>query len=210
MKLRIPRLFGRQSATSAAEAPLAVPGLVPAFDLSPQTEACRFIVEYWRSLRGARLRPRNGEIDPAVLTRYLPHVALFEVRTPDNTYCRLAGTSVRLSLGLELTGKNVVHLYAPELHRAAGYRFWSMAMHPCGALFEMPLRFATGVDAPHEVVLLPLEPDKAGAPPLLLVGAAGRNPVNWENMAVLPQLTASPTFRFVDIGAGVPASTLPS
>jgi len=197
MRLRLPRFFG---AGQAPEPPAA---------LTPRTAACRFIVDYWQGLRGQRLRPRNGEIDPAALTRHLPHVALFEVRARDHTHCRLAGTAVRLSLGFELTGKNVVHLYAPELHRAAGYRFWSMATHPCGALFEMPLRFSTGLEAPHELVLLPLEPDEAGAPPMLLVGAAGLMPVNWENMAVLPQLTASPTFRFVDIGAGVPASTLP-
>ena len=45
--------------------------------------------------------------------------------------------------------------------------------------------------------------------PTLLLGAAGMQAVNWENIAVLPQLQAAPSFRFIDIGAGIPASTLP-
>jgi len=203
MKLKFPRFRRAGRGSAAGPAPERV------LDLSPETEACRSIAEYWLSLRGERLRPRNGEIDPAALARHLPHVALFEVRAPGLTVCRLAGTSIRLSLGFELTGKNVVHLYGPELHRAAGYRFWSMGNHPCGAVFEMPLRFSTGAEAPHELVILPLEPDRPEGAPLLLVGAAAFAAVNWENKAMLPQLQASPGFRFVDIGAGIPASTLP-
>jgi hypothetical protein len=155
------------------------------------------------------LRPRNAEIDPAALARYLPHVALLEVRSIDDTICRLAGTAIRLSLGFELTGKSVIHLYAPELHRAAGYRFWTMATRPCGATFEMALRFSTGAEAPHEVVILPLEADRPGSRPTLLLGAAGMQAVKWENIAVLPQLQAAPSFRFIDVGAGIPVSTLP-
>jgi hypothetical protein len=209
MKLRLPRLFGAQPAVPATPAPAAALAAAPAFDLSPRTEACRFIADYWLSLRGERVRPRNAEIDPAVLARYLPHVALLEVRSADDTVCRLAGTAIRLSLGFELTGKSVIHLYAPELHRAAGFRFWTMATRPCGATFEMALRFSTGAEAPHEVIILPLEPDGPGEHPTLLLGAAGIQAVKWENIAVLPQLEASPSFRFVDIGTGIPPSTLP-
>ncbi len=197
MKLSFPRFSGRK------------PAAAPVMDLSPRTEACRFIVDYWRSLRGDRILPRNAEIDPIALMRNLPHVALFEVRTPDLTVCRLAGTTFGLSLGFELTGKNVIHLYGPDLHRAAGYRFWMMAKQPCAALFEMPLRFSTGADAPHEVVVLPLEAEGPVPAPVLLVGTAGIEAVRWQHSAGLPQLNASPSFRFFDIGAGIPASSLP-
>ncbi|HEX4508261.1 MAG TPA: PAS domain-containing protein [Alphaproteobacteria bacterium] len=206
MKLSFPRFFGKgpSGPPIAGEPPAA-----PVFDLSPTTEACRYIVGYWQSLRGDRLRPRSAEIDPTALARHLPHIALFEVLSRDLTLCRLAGTAIRLSLGFELTGKNAVHLYAPELHRAAGYRFWTMAHRPCGATFEMQVKFSSGIEAPHELVILPLEPDGPGKPPMLLVGAEGLQAVKWENMAVLPQLQAAPSFRFVDVGAGIPASTLP-
>lgn len=95
------------------------------------------------------------------------------------------------------------------MHRAAGYLFWTMATRPCAATFEMALRFSTGAEAPHEVIILPLEPDEPCAAPTLLLGAAGIEAVKWENIAVLPQLQASPSFRFIDIGAGIPVSTLP-
>jgi hypothetical protein len=172
----------------------------PAFSQPPKTEPCRFILDYWQALRGDRLRPRHAEIDAvAIAPQYLPHVALFEVRAPDLTHCRLAGTAFRLSLGFELTGRNVVHLYAPELHRAAGYRFFTMASQPCAATVELSLRFSSGAESPHEVIFLPLEPDGPEVPPILLVATAGIDAVRWQNTAILPQLHASPTFRFIDI-----------
>jgi hypothetical protein len=160
-------------------------------------------------LRGARLRPRRREVDPADLSRHLPRIGLFEVRTPELTLCRLAGTAFRNSLGFELTGRNVIHLYAPDLHRAAGYRFHMMAAWPCGATLELPLKFSSGLENPHEILLLPLEPDRSDAPSLLLVGMAAIGRLEWQNAAILPQLQPSSTFRFVDIGAGIPASTMP-
>ena len=203
MKLSLGHLFGRAAAVPAAA------GLKAIFDPPPKTEACRVILDHWQSLRGDRLLPRHAEFDPAAVARYLPHIALFEVRSPELTFCRLAGTAFRLTLGFELTGMNVNHLYAPELHRAAGYRFTTMATRPCAATVELSLRFSSQSQAPHELIFLPMEPDSAEAPPTLLVATAGIDTVLWQNAAILPQLQASPTFRFIDIGAGIPPSTLP-
>jgi hypothetical protein len=104
---------------------------------------------------------------------------------------------------------NVNHLYAPELHRAAGYRFTTIAKRPCAATVELSLRFSALQQAPHELIFLPLEPDGADVPPTILVATSGIDSMLWQNTAILPQLQASPTFRFIDIGAGIPASTLP-
>ena len=166
-------------------------------------------MEYWQTLRGDRLIPYRAEIHPAPLLPYLKHVGLFEVRSPDLTYCRLAGTIFRETLGFELTGRNVVHIYAPSLHHAAGYRFFMMVTRPCAATFELPLTLESGAEHAYEILVLPVAPDDREAPPMLLVGIAPINPVSWHNTAILPQLRASPTFRFVDIGAGIPASSLP-
>jgi hypothetical protein len=174
-----------------------------------QTETCKFLLGYWQALRGARLLPAHADIDPASLSRFLPKIGLFEVRSPDLTICRLAGTGFRASLGFELTGRNVVHLYAADLHRAAGYRFWMMATKPCGAALVLPLVFSSGSANPHEVLLLPVAPNKPDGSTLLLVGIASFERLEWENAALLPQLSASPDFDFIDIGAGRPASTLP-
>jgi hypothetical protein len=182
---------------------------MPGFDLSLKTSPCRAVLDYWLASRGDRLRPRRAEIDPLALGRYLPNVGLFEVRSPDLTVCHLAGTAFRTSLGFELTGRNVIHLYGPDLHRAAGYRFLMMATNPCAATFEMLLRFSTGEENPHEILLLPLEPDDGETPPALLVAIAPMERVEWESTAILPQFLESPSFRFVDIGAGVPASWPP-
>jgi hypothetical protein len=181
----------------------------PVFDPPPRTEACRFVLGYWASLRGGRLRPRRAEIDPGALARHLPNVGMFEVRSTELTYCRLAGSAFRLSLGFELTGRNVVHLYAPELHRAAGFRFQSIATRPCAAAVVLELKFSSGLENPHEVLLLPLEADDPQAPPMILVGMSAIEAVAWQNTAVLPQLRPSSTFRFVDIGAGIPEATMP-
>jgi hypothetical protein len=203
MKLNLPRFFGREAIAPAIAVQTA------SFDPPPKTEACRVVLDHWLTLRGDRLLPRHAEFDPAAVARYLPQVALFEVRSPELTLCRLAGTAFRLSLGFELTGMNVNHLYAPELHRAAGYRFTTMAMRPCAATVELALRFSSQAQAPHELIFLPLKPDGPGVPPTLLVATAGIDAALWQNTAILSQLRTSPIFRFIDIGAGIPPSTLP-
>jgi hypothetical protein len=207
MKLNLPRLFGQDS-NAAADQPVT-PSAKSAFDPPPKTEACRVILDHWEALRGDRLLPGHAEFDPAAVARYLQNLALFEVRSPEVTHCRLAGTAFRLTLGFELTGTNVNHLYAPELHRAAGYRFTMMATRPCAATVELALRFSGQRQAPHELIFLPMEPDRPDAPPLLLVATAGIDAALWQNTAILPQLEASPSFRFIDIGADIPSSTLP-
>jgi hypothetical protein len=175
----------------------------------PVSKPCGATLDHWLELRGERLRPRRPEIDPAALMPFLPNIGIFEVVAPDVTICRLAGTAFHRSLGFELTGRNVSELYGPSLYRAAGYRFHMMATHPCAAMFDLILRFSSGAENPHEIMLLPLEPGAPSASPALLVGIAPLRAVEWENTAVLPQLDASPSFRFIDIGAGVPASWPP-
>jgi hypothetical protein len=175
----------------------------------PSSKPCGVILDHWQALRGDRLRPRRSELDAAGLAPHLQNVGIFEVCAPDVTLCRLAGAAFHRTLGYELTGRNVVELYGPPLYRAAGYRFHMMATQPCGAMFDLVLRFASGAENPHEIMLLPLEPEDPGAPATLLVGIAAINAVEWENTAILPQLNPSPNFRFIDIGAGIPQSWPP-
>lgn len=175
----------------------------------PNSKPCGVILDHWEALRGDRLRPRRSEIDPAALRPFLQNVGIFEVCAPTVTMCRLAGTAFHRTLGFELTGRNVVELYGPPLYRAAGYRFHAMATQPCAATFDLVLRFSSGAENPHEIMLLPLAPDQPEALPTLLVGIAPINAVEWQNTAVLPQLDASPNFRFVDVGAGIPPSLPP-
>jgi hypothetical protein len=171
----------------------------------PSSKPCGAILDHWQALRGGRLQPCRPEIDPAALIPFLANIGIFEVVAPDVTICRLAGTAFHRSLGFELTGRNVAELYGPSLYRAAGYRFHMMATQPCAAMFDLNLRFSSGAENPHEIMLLPLEPGTPDASPALLVGIAPLRAVEWENAAVLPQLVPSPSFRFIDIGAGVPA-----
>ena len=186
-----------------------MPAPEPSFELRPKTEPCRAILAHWQELRGNRLRPTRAEVDPTTLARSLPHAGLFEVQSLELTVCQLAGTAFHKSLGFELTGRNVIHIYAPSLHRAAGYRFLMMATHPCAAMFDMNLSFSIGTQNLHEVMLLPLGPNALGVPPALLVGIAATGAVDWESTAMLPQASQSPNFRFFDIGAGIPESWPP-
>jgi hypothetical protein len=74
---------------------------------------------------------------------------------------------------------------------------------------ELSIKFSTGDENHHEVILLPLSPDSTETLPALLVGVVALDAVEWQAAAILPQPEASPTFRFVDIGAGIPAASMP-
>lgn len=82
---------------------------------SPETE--RF-AKYWRSLDPGAVVPRRRSFDPTRIAPLLPGIALYEVLSPDEIVCRLAGTALVDHFGLELTGRNFLDFW-PGTFRAA-------------------------------------------------------------------------------------------
>ncbi len=172
-----------------------------------KTELCLSLLHHWDALRGDRLMPYRSELDPGRLKRALPYLVIFELRSPDQFVFRLAGTAVRDMLGVELTGRNLFDFTPDAIRRTRSWRFWASATHPCGNSYEIPVAAPSGNARLHEGISLPLQPDRADAPPQLLGLFAPIQGEPWLSRERVQQLEIASRFNFIDIGAGVPATT---
>jgi len=167
---------------------------------------CRFLVEYWERLRGARLLPHRAEIDPLDMVPILSRLHIFEVRAPGEILFRLTGTDYVRLLGFEPTGKNLVTLTPAPLRRLRAWRTWILSVQPCAAWYTHAIAFEAGRSEVAQSVMLPLAPDRPGAPYQLIAVTA---------LADLDRRREGTTFgraldfAFLDIGAGVPEGLEP-
>jgi hypothetical protein len=175
-----------------------------------KTEPCARLLAYWDARRGNRLLPGRAEIDPAALVAVLPWLSIVELRDPDTLIYRLSGTALRDILGLEATGRNMLDLVPPASRRQRAYRNWVAATRPCATAYEMNLIYPSGAVYAHEGIALPMAPARPGGPALLLRAFAPIPGMIWYNRAEMPRAAGEYDFRFVDIGAGIAASTEPT
>lgn len=175
-----------------------------AFSVSLKSEPAARLLDYWDRLRGDRLMPQRSGLDPAELKAILPYLTILEVRARDTLIYRLAGTAIRDMVGTELTNRNLLD-FTPSTSRAVrSWRHWTIATLPCGAFYHLPLTYSGGAVNMHEGLLLPMAPDRAGSPPLLLGVLTPIQGNHWLNQNAAPLFDIAPDINFVDIGAGIP------
>ncbi|MEO1199127.1 MAG: PAS domain-containing protein [Pseudomonadota bacterium] len=69
-------------------------------------DASRRLYAYWNRLRGTRLAPERGDIEPGDLAQLLGDTFVLEVESPSRLTYRLAGTRLSIAMGRELRGEN--------------------------------------------------------------------------------------------------------
>lgn len=163
------------------------------------------LVRAWEAWRGAALLPSRADMRLEDISGLLSNIALLEVYGPDEVIIRLAGTRICEVFGRELKGTNYLDFVAPEGRRLRAQRLQWQVTQPCGALVHSTHRARSGMSFRSEQVGLPIRPVVAGAP-MQIIGVAAALPGQ-------PRPTHMPedelgrlaeTFRFLDIGAGVP------
>jgi hypothetical protein len=73
----------------------------------------------------------------------------------------------------------------------------------------MPLTYPGGAVNLHEGMLLPMAPDRAGSPPLLIGSLSPLKGGHWLNQDAMPRFGATLALAFFDVGAGIPDTTDP-
>ncbi|WP_334128782.1 PAS domain-containing protein [Sneathiella sp.] len=124
---------------------------------SPETE--RF-ARYWRSLEPGSLVPRRRSFDPTRIAPLLPGIALYEVLSPDEIVCRLAGTALVDHFGMELTGRNFLDFWPGDMRDAASRTILECITRPCGVFSKVLTHSAAGKTEMIISVGFPLRDDK--------------------------------------------------
>ena len=90
-----------------------------------------YIYDYWRSLCDGETHPTRQDLDPAMLSRHLPFITIFEAQ-PDSTFkVRLAGTGFWNFYSSEIQGRQLNDLPLGE-----GVAYWNRVLRHVSATGE--------------------------------------------------------------------------
>ena len=173
---------------------------------APSDQTSRRFVTAWLAWRGAgRLLPRRGEIDLDATQGLRGGMMLFELGGSDEIRVVEAGRRICTHTGTEVVGKSFAEIDSREEWPMRRWRMLEAAARPCGNLVIVRDRQTEGDGVHFEVVTLPLDADAPGAQRLLLshiavLGAVYEPPAKERTAAIPPAVS----FRFLDLGAGVP------
>ncbi len=161
----------------------------------------------WLGLRDGGRMPTRAEFRPAKAARFLREIVLLEVPRgiERRVMVRLVGTTVEARLQTNIVRQDYLQ-YLPEIHREGAWRSCRMmAEHPCGLWQMSNLRYERGISNLVEMTMFPLAGTPDG-PQFVLVhlNFMGTGADSGSAPRAISADTAL-TFRFLDVGAGLPA-----
>jgi hypothetical protein len=122
----------------------------------------RMLFAYWDSLRGERLAPERGEIEPGHIRHILADTFILEVgqdKKPgqdQSTMFRLAGTRMCALFGRELKMVDFHHLWSDDEKREAGKLVDVVSHETAGIVAGLTATTTHGHTIDLEMLLLPL------------------------------------------------------
>jgi hypothetical protein len=165
------------------------------------TAGVQEFLDHWRALPRDGLVPHLRAYLDRVVAHLQPSVVMLDVVSAARLEVRLFGTRLADLTGEEITKRNVLDIYPPELRTDVGTACVSIVSHPCGQLSKRAIRTSGGMLVAASSIALPLLIDRP------VVGCVVaytelHEPVDTdETMAMVQRITAR---RWIDIGAGVP------
>ncbi|HTW50292.1 MAG TPA: PAS domain-containing protein [Stellaceae bacterium] len=173
---------------------------------TPQDQTNRHFVAAWLGWRRAgQLMPKRSAIELQDIKELLGRVILFELISEDDVRIKVAGSQLRDHVNFEATGRNFAAITPPAQWPVRRWRLKKMATRPCGGvMINRETETQSGDAVRFETVTLPVEPDGAGKPRLLMSNVAVLGAVYDPPTTDRPQIVYMPDkFRFLDIGAGI-------
>jgi hypothetical protein len=112
------------------------------------------VLHYWDEKRGSAVAPFRTDIDPADMRRALPHLLLWEADATGYR-CRLAGTTVDMTLGSRLQGVALADISCPLLDEVFR-EFDAVRDHGALSFAERTMNWAGKPHLYYRHLLLPL------------------------------------------------------
>ena len=132
------------------------------FDIASVASAkVRQLHAHWEQVRGDRLMPQRGDIDPSAIKPLLPYIVIAEVfHDPLRVRYRLVGTSVVEHSRLDFTGKWLHEVDFGEPQDWIGlYEVFVREKRPLFDRSEIPFEDRVRPPQPYEFCMLPLSAD---------------------------------------------------
>ncbi|WP_422026334.1 PAS domain-containing protein [Pyruvatibacter mobilis] len=161
--------------------------------------------EFWLELRGDRAMPAAGDINPAGFRHLLPHVRCMRWDGPERVVFTLWGTGLGEWLKVDPTGQNVFDLIPKAERSREKVRLENLHRYPCAFVQQRSVTDVRGTTFLFEFLTLPVAAGADGAPRMIGTGAFCSDAPLGRADADPDQRTVQRSFRYIDIGFGVPA-----
>jgi hypothetical protein len=179
---------------------------------APHDQTNRHFIAAWLGWRRrGQLLPKRSALKLEDIKQLLGRVILFELVSADEIRVKVAGSQLRDHANFEATGKSFAEITPPGQWPLRRFRLNEMAARPCaGRMTNRETETHSGETVAFETVTLPVEPEGPGKPRLLISNVAVLGAIYEPPAKDRPPLVYLPDeFRFLDLGAGIPASTEP-
>ncbi len=120
------------------------------------TAEAKEFADYWRGLPRENAVPRRSSFDPTQIVAMLPGIAMYEVKSDQEVVSRLAGTELVEYFGQEITGTNMLELWASEVRGEASNNLVKMVEDPCGMIVKVIGHSHSGISVGSVAVGFPL------------------------------------------------------
>jgi hypothetical protein len=117
---------------------------------------------YWQRLRGRRLAPERGEIEPSDIRSILGDTFILEVASDASFRFRLAGTRVCALYGRELKGKDFLSFWTGRDRATCESLMQAVTEEAAAAVFGLELQSAHGRTLAGEAIVLPVRQSGPG------------------------------------------------
>lgn len=160
----------------------------------------------WLKLPRIGLIPDKANFRPERLARFLNDIYLVEMSDDPaaRLHFRLAGTTLRDRLGLDLKGQNYADFVPTEHREQSGLSMRLMfGSRPCGRWVRKEIVHTDGYREPIELTQFPMTDLSTGTRLVLGIAAGFGDDLSHEAAGEFT-IENHETERFIDIGAGLP------
>jgi hypothetical protein len=154
------------------------------------------------------LMPNRSVFRPERAAKFLKHIVLCEVATggAGPLRMRLVGSEFQTRIQRDVKGQDYFDYLMPAYRTGAMESIREIVQRPCGLWQIMPVHYDRGFAQHIELTALPLGPGPDGASLLLVLTQPTQDlvlPVSTGDMAMATGTAL--TYRYINLGAGVPA-----
>jgi len=181
-------------------------------DLPPfaDTKAVRDLLAAWDRWRGDALLPKRDDIRLMDVPELMRGAMLLDAVSPTEFIFRYAGSLYEDMYGFDFTGKNYMDLTEDALKPIRSRRLWGMVSQPAAAVWTTPS--VESVD--FTGVSMPIQSNDPSHPPKIMQVVMLTREISEVSHKVRAQrrenIYFSDHFKYLDIGAGLPDTSIES
>lgn len=163
--------------------------------------------QYWNKVRGDRSLPGSRDLDFTQLAAVLPEMSVLDIFGPGEMRYRMVGSDLVMQFGGELTGVNLLDVFAERYSKTLSQSLMEVVTRPCAGLCQTSVSYQSGRQAKAQILAVPVQTSNGLPGRVVLVQNVNQSRGTSNNDIVSSIGAEFFSTRFIDIGNGIPSNT---